>query len=255
MNRHSSKGLKSKPGGKKLKTIRFWFVFLFLPALLLSLFHFGANTVFSIELKIHAAGPPSIDISATSRPDQLPHSRVARGNRNIIAAWFAGPTDRYRHGVLGDELEASRLEVETDDGKQLHVDLPPARVFEDLEPRLADLTGDNNDELIVVESDTKSGASLTVYGIVTDRLVRVAATPFLGQPNRWLNPLGAGDFDGDGRPDIALVATPHIGGLLRLYRFKDGTLSLFAEYSGVSTHRIGSTELGLGRLDMKVVEK
>ena len=248
MNRHFDKELKSKPGETTSKTTRARFVWIYLPVLLLSLFYKGGSTVFPIELKIHAAGPPSIDISATSRPDQLPQSRIARGSRNILTAWYAGPTNRYRHGVLGDKLEASRLVVETAEGKRLHVELPSARVFEDLEPRLADLDGDHRDELIVVESDTRYGASLAVYGILTGRLVRMAATPFLGQPNRWLNPLGVGDFDGDGRPDIALVATPHIGGRLRLYRFEDGTLSLFAEYPGVSTHRLGSTELGLGRV-------
>lgn len=248
MNRQSYKGLKFKPGEIKFNTTHIRFVFIFLSALLLSFFNSGASPALSIELKIHAAGPPSIDISAASRPDQLPQSRVVRGYRNIITAWYAGPTDRYRHGVLGDELEASRLVVETAERKRLQIDLPSTRVFEDLEPRLADLNGDDRDELIVVESDLDSGASLAVYGIVTGRLVRMAATPFLGRPNRWLNPLGVGDFDGDGHPDIALVATPHIGGILRLYRFEDGTLSLFAEFPGVSTHRIGSTELGLGRV-------
>ena len=48
--------------------------------------------------------------------------------------------------------------------------------------------------------------------------------------------------------DIALVATPHIGGQLRLYRVEADQLALFAHYSGVSTHRIGSTQLGLGRV-------
>jgi len=100
----------------------------------------------------------------------------------------------------------------------------------------------------VVESDKFLGASLAVYGILDGQLVRIAATSFLGQPYRWLNPLGVGDFDGDGKLDIALVATPHIGGKLRLYRFKNSSLSLFAEYPGISTHRMGSTELGLGRV-------
>jgi hypothetical protein len=200
------------------------------------------------ELKIRSAGPaPPVD-SATEKPDQLPLSRVARGHRNITAAWFAGPTDRYRHGVLGDDLEAGRLVVETRSGKRLQVDLPPRRVFEDLEPRLVDVDGDSRDEIIVVESDKFLGASLAVFGIIDGRLLRLAATPFLGQPYRWLNPLGVGDFDGDGNLDIALVATPHIGGKLRLYRFKNSNLSIFAEHAGISTHRMGSTELGLGRV-------
>ena len=200
------------------------------------------------ELKIRSAGlPPPVD-SATEKPDQLPLSRVARGHRNITAAWFADPTDRYRHGVLGDDLEAGRLVVETRSGKRLQVDLPPRRVFEDLEPRLVDVDGDSRDEIFVVESDKFLGASLAVYGIIDGRLVRLAATSFLGQPYRWLNPLGVGDFDGDGNLDIALVATPHIGGKLRLYRITNSNLSIFAEHSGISTHRMGSTELGLGRV-------
>jgi hypothetical protein len=221
---------------------------IFIAALITMLFGLAEDTAFSIELKIRAIAPVPRDSIEIKQHNQLPQSRIATGNRNISSAWFAGATDRYRHGVLGDHWEASRLDIETIDGKRLQVNLPHTRVFEDLEPRLADVNGDNNDEIIVVESDTKLGASLAVYGIEGDQLVRIAATPFLGQPNRWLNPLGVGDFDGDGQADIALVATPHIGGVLRLYRFKDVNLSLFAEFPGVSTHRLGSTEMGLGRV-------
>jgi hypothetical protein len=200
------------------------------------------------ELKVGSIGPSPPMVSVPEKPDQLPLSRIVRGRFNIKVAWLAGPTNRYRHGVLGDDLEASRLVVETHSGKRLQVNLPPRRVFEDLEPRLADVDGDNRDEIIVVESDKLLGASLAVYGILDNRLARIAATSFLGQPYRWLNPLGVGDFDGDGKLDIALVATPHIGGRLRLYRFETSGLSLFAEYPGISTHRMGSTELGLGRV-------
>ena len=124
--------------------------------------------------------------------------------------------------MFGDELEASRLVVETAEGEQVEVVLPVNRVFEDVEPRLADVNGDNSDEIIVVESDVQLGASLAVYGIVEGRLEQIAATPFIGKPHRWLNPVGVGDFDGDGHADIALVATPHIGGILRLYRLNRG---------------------------------
>jgi hypothetical protein len=234
---------KTKPGAHRPRLV------LYSLSLVLSVFFsWYAVSGHAAKLTVRSVGPPLPEILETKWPDQLPQSRVARGYRDITAAWLAGPTDRYRHGVLGDELEATRLVVETRSGKHLQVDLPLRRVFEDLEPRLADVDGDSRDEIIVVESDTASGASLAVYGIAGGKLTRIAATSFLGQPFRWLNPLGVGDFDGDGRLDIALVATPHIGGKLRLYRFTNSNLSFFAEYPGISTHRMGSTELGLGRV-------
>lgn len=219
---------------------------LFVTALLVSLFSLNADILLSAELSIQVVDSPQSTPEVLTQPDQLPLSRVASGTLNIKKAWLAGPTDRYPHGVLGDKLEASRLEVETFDGKHINFDLPKTRVFEDLEPRLADLNDDNTDEIIVVESDIKLGASLSIYSIADNRLVPIASTPFLGTPNRWLNPLGVGDFDGDGNSDIALVTTPHIGGVLNLYGFSSSGLSLFAEYRGVSNHKIGSTELGLG---------
>ncbi len=181
-------------------------------------------------------------------PDQLPHSRVTQGSRDIAAAWLAGPTDRYAHGVLGDALEASRLVLRLRHGDTLTFELPLTRVFEDLQPRLEDLDGDKKDEILLVESDVDLGASLAVYGITGGQITLRAQTPFLGQPNRWLNPVGSGDFDGDGHLDVATVITPHIGGILRLYRFSEPSLIQYAELKGVSTHQIGSTELGLGQV-------
>ena len=186
--------------------------------------------------------------ASTERPDQLPHSHLARGHRDIAVAWLAGPTPRYAHGVLGDALEASRLMVETREGDTLVLALPPSRVFEDLKPRLQDLDGDHRDEILLVESDINLGASLAVYGLSQGRIALRARTPFLGRPYRWLNPVGSGDFDGDGRLDVAIVVTPHIGGILRLYHFSEPRLTRYAEFGGVSTHQIGSTALGLGQV-------
>ena len=192
--------------------------------------------------------PPQAVALAPSMPGQLPHSTLARGTRDIAAAWLAAPTGRYAHGVLGDALEAGVLAVDTRDGTRLRFVLPARRVFEDLVPRLVDLDGDGRDEIVVVESDRDLGASLAVFGLVDGALQRRAASPFIGRAKRWLNPLGAGDFDADGRLELAAVITPHIGGILRLYRFTPPTLSAFAETGDVSTHAIGSTALAMGHV-------
>jgi hypothetical protein len=206
------------------------------------------SSIQAAELKVAEIAPAPSESPVPEQPGQLPHSQVTTGSRDIAQTWLAGPTDRYPHGVLGDRLEASILVVETRAGQRLQVELPRTHVFEDLQARIVDLDGDGRDEILVVESDAARGAALAVYAVRNRRLSRIAATPFIGQPNRWLNPLGAGDFNGDGRLDIAVVATPHIGGILRLYSFTPPELELFAQYQGVSTHAIGSTELGLGQV-------
>lgn len=209
---------------------------------------FALGSANAAQLTVREAAPVPIEAPPAALPDQLPHSWVMHGSRDIAKAWLAGSTDRYPHGVLGDRLEASTLVIETRAGKQIKTELPATRVFEDLQARIVDLDGDGRDEILVVESDAERGAALAVYAVRDGRLSRIAATPFIGQANRWLNPLGTGDFKGNGRQDIALVATPHIGGILRLYQYTPPELTVFAERRGVSTHAIGSTELGLAQV-------
>lgn len=178
--------------------------------------------------------------------DMIPHAALVSGVQDIRAAWFAGSTGRYDHGVLGDAIEASVLKVETRAGEILSYELPADSVFEDLTPRLADLDGDGGDEVIVVLSRAGAGAAVAVFGVRGGVLVQVAASPAIGLSNRWLNPVGAGDFDGDGRKEIAVVRTPHIGGILILYRIEGDRLVEFARRGGYSTHAMGSTVLGMG---------
>ena len=177
---------------------------------------------------------------------QIPQSRVAHGDGIIALVWLSSPTGRYDHGVLGDAIEAAALTLVLRDGTPLRYELPASRVFEDLQPRLVNLDGEGADEIVVVETDVRLGASLAVYGIRQGAVEKMAATPFLGRSHRWLNPTGAGDFDGDGVMDLALVATPHIGGVLELYSYTPPQLAPYARYRGVSTHSIGSTALGMG---------
>ena len=181
---------------------------------------------------------------------QLPGSLIGRGTRQFERVWLADPTSRYSHAVFGTTLNAESLLAVTRFGETYQVTLPPERVFEDIEPRVIDLDRDALEEILVVESDRDKGASLAIYGtpIGAKQLVKLGATPFIGRAQRWLHPLGAGDFDGDGWLDVALVETPHIGGSLVLYRYRQGRLSEFARFFGVSTHEIGSRELDTARV-------
>ncbi|MEQ8708030.1 MAG: VCBS repeat-containing protein [Rhodospirillales bacterium] len=184
--------------------------------------------------------PPPAD----KMTDQLPGSTVSFGNRNIRRAWLAGPTDRYRHGVLGDAIEASAVIVENPEGRRFRLDLPPDTVFEDQIPRILDLDDDGRDELLLVLAKQDSGAAIAVVEFDGSALRLAATGPDFGRPNRWLNPIGAADVDGDGRTEIAYIATPHIGGVLNLFRYDGTALSRIAQTPGFSNHAIGAANLG-----------
>ena len=175
-------------------------------------------------------------------PDILPDGEVTEGQGAIRRAWLTGATERYGHGILGDRIEASGVGIERADGKFLYFELGRDSVFEDRRARLYDLDGDGADEIIVVQTFLATGAALTVLEASGDALELAAVAKPIGRANRWLNPAGAGDFDGDGRIEVAYVETPHIGGTLRLYEYKDRRLTEDGAARGFSNHAIGSRE-------------
>lgn len=188
-----------------------------------------------------------IDASATpKRPDDaLPDTTIATGRGDIARAWFTEPTSRYDHGTLGDKIEAGALAIETRDGKRHTVRLKDDAVFEDLAPRLADLNRDGRDEVVTVKSYLRRGSSLAVIGLRKGKYEIVAETPPLGQPHRWLNPVGVADFDGDGKTEIALVRQPHAAGVLELWSWNGGDLRKIDELAGVTNHIAGTRAIGM----------
>lgn len=183
------------------------------------------------------AAPSGIrDMRLASAP--RPHSTIAR-------AWYGEPTQRYRHGILGDATEAGELVVELTSGERLSYRLPETEVFEDIAPRIANLDASKEPEIVTILSSVNKGASVSVFGVSANRIVKLASTAFIGQPNRWLNVAGIERYMGANTPEIAFVTTPHIGGNLRFVRYDRGKLRSLAGASGYSNHVIGSRELRL----------
>lgn len=178
----------------------------------------------------------------------LRDGQPALGTGDIAEVWLIDPTERYGHAVLGDAVEAGGLLAVMSDGRRLTLQLDANSVFEDLVPRLADLDGDGADEIIVVRAYLDSGAALAVYGVKDSALGLVAETSAIGTPNRWLNPVGVADLDGDGALEVAYVETPHIGGTLRIFGLHDEGLIEEGQLHGFSNHAIGARALGLSAL-------
>jgi hypothetical protein len=168
----------------------------------------------------------------------------ARAQMAIEAAQFFDPTNRYPHNVLGNLQGFGGLEASLDDGTRVNLVLPADRVFEDIAPRLWDIDADGVAEIVAVESDQRLGARLTAWTVTQDaglspRLTLRAAGDFIGTRFRWLAPIGVADFTGDGQPQIAYVAMPHLARELVVVALKGSQFVPIARLNGVSNHKIG----------------
>lgn len=193
--------------------------------------------------------------------DGLPDGRIASASSgDVRQAWYGRPTTRYDHAVLGDGIEAGSL-VARDAAGQLHeLVLPESHVFEDITPRIADLDGDGRNEIVAIRSSLARGGAVAVYGLRDGELKLLDASAEIGRSRRWLNVAGIAGYHGAGRPVVAWVETPHIGGTLKMATFENGRLKRFGKNrTGFSNHFIGSREQGLsatgdftgdGRLDL-----
>ncbi|MEO0780350.1 MAG: VCBS repeat-containing protein [Pseudomonadota bacterium] len=179
------------------------------------------------------------------RPAPPPFSKVVTSEQGpVVSTRYFGATKAYAHGVLGDAIEASGLLVRYEDGARVICDTVlagPDRVFEDTEPRLADLDGDGVNEVIAVASHIHQGARLEIYGYPKfgEDFQLIAYTPYIGTSFRWLAPVGAADLDGDGHVEIAYIDRPHLAKTLRIWRFRNNALTEVAAQQGYSNHKIG----------------
>lgn len=166
-----------------------------------------------------------------------------RGDGGHVVA-LAGPdAQRYRHGVLGDTVEATRvLWLERHSLDPLRVlELPAPHVIEDIAPRPVALPGRAGAIGLLTVRAGPDGGQLALLSADPERPAQLRLEA-LGDPvggfHRWLAPTT------DGRQLVA-VHTPHIGGVLHVYRQDGQALTRRRLRSDVSTHAIGSRETDL----------
>jgi len=197
------------------------------------------------------AGPPFLAdgmlvVESTGRDlfaDPLPDTRVITDGRRLIA--LAAPTDRYDHGVLGDAIEASAVEVVSDDGTSTTpITIADPDVIEAVSPMLGDVDGDGSLDVVLTVSNAETGARLAAYTLDG---TPIADTAPVGTGNRWRNLLAIAPTGPNSEVEVIDIRTPHIGGTLQFFRDDgEGGLQLVAAASGYSTHVIGSRNLDLG---------
>ncbi|MFZ2100294.1 MAG: hypothetical protein WAU86_07000 [Oricola sp.] len=198
--------------------------------------------------------PEGVCLSTTSDAGELPNApkgalpdgHVAIAHEGDIRnAWYARPTERYAHGVLGDAIEGGSLVVVTGKGGKHEFVLPENQVFEDITPRIRDLDGDGANEVVAIRSSLTGGSAVAIYGLRDGELAELGASSENGAPNRWLN-VAAIVVEATGKATVYAVRTPHIGGQLFSLSYSSGAVTESATLAtDVSNHVIGSRELGL----------
>lgn len=166
-----------------------------------------------------------------------------RGDGGHVAV-LAGPDGRrYRHGVLGDAIEATRMVWLERHSLQVlrELVLPAPHVMEDIAPRPVAMAGPGRGTALLTVRSGPLGGQLGLIAASAarpDQLQWAALGDALGIPNRWMSPTTDGTR-------MLSVHTPHIGGLLHEYRLEGGRLVGRVVATGVSTHRLDSRELDL----------
>jgi hypothetical protein len=174
----------------------------------------------------------------------LPDSRIILDDKDRFLV-LSGATERYGHAVLGDGLEASNITlIDARDTPRVAdtIDIAGEGVIEGIAPIWADITGDGSREIIVTLSNASNGARVVAFD---EDGKRVAVGPAIGRGFRWRHQLAVGPFGPQGEVELVDVVTPHLGGIVSFYRFKDGELRVEAEVRGYSSHVMGSRNLDM----------
>ena len=167
---------------------------------------------------------------------------VDENNRLVV---LAKPTNRYNHGIAGDDLEASAIVfIETEPELRVIQTIPidPPDVIEGISAIWADIDDDGIRDIIVTLSNNQTGARIVAY---RENGTLLAESEPIGLGHRWRHQIAVAAFESNKPPLLVDVRTPHIGGIVEFLEFNDRKLVSVREYKGFSTHSIGSRNLDL----------
>lgn len=175
--------------------------------------------------------------------DALPDARLLMDEDERVLL-LTGPTTRYRHGVLGDRVEASGFTlIDTRPGPEINMSISlQEQVIEGISPIWADLDGDSTREIIVTASDSQNGAQILVFD---ETGKQIASGHAIGKGDRWRHQIAVAPFGPDGETELVDVLTPHIGGVVEFYRLEGDELKVVAQIGGYTSHIIGSRNLDM----------
>lgn len=175
----------------------------------------------------------------------LPDARPVVSSAGQVALYANPVGEREVHGGPGSsalvvlELRNNVLRIVT------RVELPETAVFAGVAPLWADINGDGVDDLITTVSDGQDGARVRAYLFDGERIMGQVDGP---AGERWPQPLAWGPFGPDGEPLLVDVLTPHIGGVLRFYRYSGRSFEVLAQLPGYTAHVPGprSPDMAVG---------
>ncbi|NDJ53459.1 MAG: hypothetical protein GYB68_10290 [Chloroflexi bacterium] len=153
-------------------------------------------------------------------------------------------TDRYAHGIMGDDLEGGEIALFDQGGGLLWtVGAEPPFVFEAISPIWEDLNNDGQRDIVATRAGPGSGAQLVVFD---ERGDEVATGEPIGQGNRWRHKIAVGPFGPNGEVELVDVLTPHLGRVAEFFQWQGDRLVRVADVPGYTTHIIGSPNLDMG---------
>jgi hypothetical protein len=162
----------------------------------------------------------------------------------MIAVYGQATSDRYVHGIMGDEIEGAVLYTVQFNFGQLvpmeAVELDGNNVFEGLAPFWADVNDDGEQEIVTTVSNGDVGAWLRVYNAGGDV---IAESDPIGQGLRWRHQIAVAPFGINGETQIADVRTPHIAGMAEFLNPEGDRLVMNNAQLGYTSHLINSRNM------------